>query len=58
MRERTFWLYADSHFYKWCEKDVSDDMQMIVCGNSMQHYHIYDGQRIYVRKMGNEEKTE
>lgn len=39
------------------KKDVSKDMQMVVCGNSMQNYHIYDGQRIYVRKMVDEEKN-
>lgn len=50
--------YMPTHiFINGVKKDVSDDMQMIVCGNSMQHYHIYDGQRIYVRKMGNEEKN-
>lgn len=39
------------------KKDVSEDMQMVVCGNSMQNYHIYDGQRIYVREMMDEEKN-
>lgn len=40
------------------KRDVSKDMQMIVCGNSMQKYNIYDGQRIYVKTMGDEEKNE
>ena len=39
------------------KKDVSKDMQMIVCGNSMQNYNIYDGQRIYVKAMEDEEKN-
>lgn len=39
------------------KKDVSKDIQMIVCGNSMQNYNIYDGQRIYVREMMDEEKN-
>ena len=39
------------------KRDVSKDIQMIVCGNSMQNYNIYDGQRIYVKTMGDEEKN-
>lgn len=39
------------------KRDVSKDIQMIVCGNSMQNYHIYDGQRIYVKAMEDEEKN-
>lgn len=40
------------------KRDVSKDLQMIVCGNSMQNYNIYDGQRIYVKAMEDEEKNQ
>lgn len=40
------------------KRDVSKDLQMIVCGNSMQNYNIYDGQRIYVKVMEDEEKNQ
>lgn len=36
--------------------DVSKDLKMLVNGNSMQDYHIYDGQRIYVKTMTEDEK--
>ena len=50
--------YMPSHILiNGVKKDVSKDMQMVVCGNSMQNYHIYDGQRIYVREMMDEEKN-
>lgn len=50
--------YMPSHiFINGVKKDVSNDIPMIVCGNSMQNYHIYDGQRIYVKTMGDEEKN-
>lgn len=38
--------------------DVGDDLRMLVCGNSMKNYHIFDGQRIYVRPMEKREKEE
>lgn len=38
--------------------DVSKDSKMLVNGNSMKHYHIYNGQRIYVKEMSEEEKNE
>lgn len=50
--------YMPSHILiNGVKKDVSKDMQMVVCGNSMQNYNIYDGQRIYVKTMGDEEKN-
>lgn len=36
--------------------DVSKDKKMVVCGNSMKDYRIYDGQRIYVKPLSDEEK--
>lgn len=39
-------------------KDVSKDIQMLVCGNSMKNYNIFDGQRIYVRKIADKDKGE
>lgn len=38
--------------------DVSKELKMLVNGNSMKHYHIYNGQRIYVKEMSEEEKSE
>lgn len=29
--------------------DLKDDVEMLVCGNSMKDYNIHDGQRIYVK---------
>lgn len=29
---------------------LNDDVEMLVCGNSMKDYNIYDGQRIYVKE--------
>lgn len=37
--------------------DVSDDLNMIVCGNSMKNYNIFDGQLIYVRALTTTEKN-
>lgn len=39
-------------------KDVSKDIQMVVCGNSMKNYNIFDGQRIYVREITDKDKGE
>lgn len=36
--------------------DVSKDLKMLVCGNSMKNYNIFDGQRIYVKPMTDNEK--
>lgn len=36
--------------------DAREDLKMLVCGNSMKNYHIYNGQRIYVKPMTDEEK--
>lgn len=36
--------------------DVSEDTQMLVCGNSMKEYRIFDGQRIYVKPLSENEK--
>lgn len=36
--------------------DVSKDLKMLVNGNSMKNYHIFDGQRIYVKTMTDDEK--
>lgn len=36
--------------------DVSGDKRMLVCGNSMKEYQIFDGQRIYVKPLSDEEK--
>lgn len=30
--------------------DLNDDVEMLVCGNSMKDYNIHDGQRIYVKE--------
>ena len=38
--------------------DVSKDKKMVVCGNSMKDYHIFDGQRIYVKPLSDAEKRE
>lgn len=38
--------------------DVSKDTKMLVNGNSMKNYNIFDGQRIYVKPMTDEEKQE
>ena len=37
--------------------NVGNDEKMIVHGNSMGKYKIYDGQRIYVRKLNDDEKN-
>ena len=37
-------------------KDVSEDCQMLVCGNSMKNYNIFDGQRIYVKRISDAAK--
>ena len=55
--KRIFGYMPSRIFINGVKKDVSEDMQMVVCGNSMQNYHIYDGQRIYVREMMDEEKN-
>lgn len=34
--------------------DLKDDVEMLVCGNSMQEYNIHDGQRIYVKECKDE----
>lgn len=39
-------------------KDVSKDFQMLVCGNSMKNYNIFDGQRIYVKEIADKDKGE
>lgn len=39
------------------KKDVSGDCQMLVCGNSMKNYNIFDGQRIYVKRIIGEAKS-
>lgn len=36
--------------------DVSKDQQMLVCGNSMKFYRVFDGQRIYVKLLTEMEK--
>lgn len=36
--------------------DVSHDEKMLVSGNSMKFFNIYDGQRIYVRRLSDSEK--
>ena len=38
-------------------KDVSKDCQMLVCGNSMKKYNIFDGQRIYVKLIKGDAKV-
>lgn len=37
--------------------DLSDDEKMVVSGNSMKEYNIFDGQRIYVKKYSEDEKN-
>lgn len=36
--------------------DLSQDEKMLVSGNSMKEYKIFDGQRIYVKKMSERER--
>lgn len=38
--------------------DVSKDLKMLVSGNSMKNYNIFDSQRVYVKPMTDEEKHE
>lgn len=37
--------------------DLSDDEKMVVSGNSMKEYDIFDGQRIYVKRYSEDERN-
>ena len=37
--------------------DLSDNEKMVVSGNSMKEYRIFDGQRIYVKRYSEDEKN-
>lgn len=37
--------------------DLSKDEKMLVSGNSMKYYNLFDGQRIYVKKLSDNEKS-
>ncbi len=38
--------------------DLSKDEKMLVNGNSMKDYNLFDGQRIYVKRLSDDEKRE
>lgn len=38
------------------KKDISNDSLMLVCGNSMKNYNIFDGQRIFVKSIEDKDK--
>lgn len=40
------------------KRNVGKDFQMLVCGNSMKNYNIFDGQRIYVKIIEGKDKGE
>lgn len=54
--EKVFGLMPDKIRLKGQSIDLSKDIKMVVCGNSMKYYNIHNGQRIYVEKIEEAEK--
>lgn len=40
------------------KKDLSKDEKMLVNGNSMKYYNLFDGQKIYVKRLSDDEKRQ